>query len=389
MSKVFQEYRTKMSRPRLVTTVIGFVVAVVLVLTVINFGSVQANFKRVTYRPQTRTYYIAAEKVQWDYAPGGVDQMTGKPVPLPWGAQTKYDKVRYIEYTDATFRTKKPQASWLGILGPVIRGVPGDTIKVVFKNRADKPYSVHPHGVQYTKDNEGSTTEMTADGEASESKPAAMAGMEMPDSDSSKSPMSNMDGEGAEIMPGHQYTYTWHVREDAGPSAGQGSSRVWLYHSHVAAHDIYDGLIGPIVITSAAHARSDGSPDDVDHEFVSLFMIFDESTPQMSDDQHEASLKHTINGRFFDNLPGYVMKQDDRVRWYEMALGNEVDLHTPHWHGNLVSENGQTTDVIELLPASMKTVDMVPDSPGTWAYHCHVVDHMEAGMMAKYTVKPK
>ena len=120
-----------------------------------------------SYQPQTRTYYIAAEDVEWDYAPGGKDPYTGIDIPKKWGDQTKYQKVRYIEYTDDTFTTKKPQPAWLGILGPIIRGVEGDTIKVVFYNKTGpmpgpmnissppKPYSMHPHGLFYDRDNEG------------------------------------------------------------------------------------------------------------------------------------------------------------------------------------------------------------------------------------------
>ena len=29
-----------------------------------------------------------------------------------------------------------------------------------------------------------------------------------------------------------------------------------------------------------------------------------------------------------------TMRQGERVRWYVMGMGTEVDLHTPHWHGN-------------------------------------------------------
>ena len=43
----------------------------------------------------------------------------------------------------------------LGILGPVLPAEVGDTIKVVFKNNASRPYSIHPHGVFYAKDSEG------------------------------------------------------------------------------------------------------------------------------------------------------------------------------------------------------------------------------------------
>jgi len=45
------------------------------------------------------------------------------------------------------------------VLGPVIRGAVGDTIKVTFKNMLKDPehrVSMHPHGVFYDKQSEGS-----------------------------------------------------------------------------------------------------------------------------------------------------------------------------------------------------------------------------------------
>ena len=97
---------------------------------------------------------------------------------------------------------------------------------------------------------------------------------------------------------------------------------------------------------------------------------------------------HSINGYSYGNLPGLTMKAGQRVRWYLIGMGTEVDLHTPHWHGNTVTINGMRTDVAELLPMSMKVADMVPDNVGTWLFHCHVNDHISAGMQAKYTVTP-
>jgi len=44
------------------------------------------------------------------------------------------------------------------------------------------------------------------------------------------------------------------------------------------------------------------------------------------------------------------------------------------------------TDMVDLLPMSMKVLDMYPDNTGTWLYHCHVNDHLQAGMIALYTV---
>jgi FtsP/CotA-like multicopper oxidase with cupredoxin domain len=31
---------------------------------------------------------------------------------------------------------------------------------------------------------------------------------------------------------------------------------------------------------------------------------------------------------------------------------------------------------------------MVADNPGTWLMHCHVADHLNAGMFATYTINP-
>ena len=93
------------------------------------------------------------------------------------------------------------------------------------------------------------------------------------------------------------------------------------------------GLIGTIVITRKGMARSasDPAPRDVDQEFTSLFMIFNE------EDGKESGMKHTVNGRIFGNLEGYETRLGKRVRWHVAALGNETDNHTVHWHGRLRS----------------------------------------------------
>jgi hephaestin len=92
----------------------------------------------------------------------------------------------------------------------------------------------------------------------------------------------------------------------------------------------------------------------------------------------------------FGNLPGLEMNEGERVRWYLFALGSEADFHTAHWHGLRVIEEGRRrTDVVELLPASMKVADMVADNPGSWLMHCHVSEHMQEGMFARVVVHPK
>jgi manganese oxidase len=296
----------------------------------------------------TRHYYIAAEDVTWNYAPSGHDLLTATPIRQPW-LKLEWPKTRFVEYTDGTFSTPKPQPVWLGILGPVIRAEVGDEVVVDFLNRSHRGHDMHPHGLRYDKINEGSLY-----------LPVAKGGF---------------------VAPGARYTYHWFANETSGPGPGQPSSIVWWYHAHVdAGVEINAGLLGPIIVTAKGKANPDGSPKDVDREFVASFMIFNEMGGKPE------GLFYAINGFIFGNLPGLTMKQGEKVRWYLLGMGNEIDLHTPHWHGETVTEGGRNTDVIELLPGSMKTVDMIADNPGTWMFHCHVEDHMEGGMMAVYTI---
>jgi FtsP/CotA-like multicopper oxidase with cupredoxin domain len=353
-----------------------------------------------------RTYYIAADELDWDYVPSGLDMMMGMPPTGFAKAYTTrgphligkvYRKAIYREYTDATFKHLKPRPpgdAYLGIVGPIVRAEVGDTIRIVFKNNGTHPYSVHPHGVLYKKDSEGSSY---SDGVAASAKG------------------------GDSVAPGKTFTYTWEVPERAGPGPADPSSIVWLYHSHVdERRDVNAGLIGAIVITRRGMARPDATPKDVDREIVGLFMEYDENQSWFIDDNIRrftknpkklkfenvpvdakgnfdpllgvgfgpANFRWTINGYQFANMPVPRMKVGDRVRWYVATLGEGFNFHTPHWHGNTVLVGGQRTDVVAISPAQMITADMVADNPGTWLFHCHVSDHMEGGMVARYEVVP-
>jgi FtsP/CotA-like multicopper oxidase with cupredoxin domain len=339
-----------------------------------------------------RTFYIAADEVEWDYAPSGINQVTGEAFDEaanvfvengPDRIGRVYRKALYREYRDASFTALKAVPErWehLGALGPVIHAEVGDTIRITFKNNTSFPVSMHPHGVFYEKDSEGAPySDGTAD--------AAKADDAVP--------------------PGGTHVYTWLVPDRAGPGPMDSSSIIWAYHSHTdEVGDTNAGLVGPIIVTARGKARADGSPRDVDREFVTLFTVFDEnSSPylQSNIDQFagdpgsvdpedegfiESNLMHSVNGYVYGNLPGLTMKRGERVRWYAVGMGTEVDLHTPHWHGQTLLWNGMRSDMVELLPMSMKTLDMMTDNPGTWLYHCHVNDHLTAGMIALFRVRP-
>ncbi|MFI5311297.1 MAG: multicopper oxidase domain-containing protein [Gemmatimonadales bacterium] len=347
--------------------------------------------------PTTRTYFVAADPVEWDYVRGGRDEITGepfadsafyKPPGKPRPVSMKYAKTLYREYTDSTFKTLKPRApEWehLGFLGPLIRGAVGDTLRVVFRNHAKHPHSMHPHGVFYNKDSEGAPYQDGTNG---------------------------ADKADDAVPPGATHMYTWLVPERAGPGPMDPSSVIWMYHSHSdEIKDVNSGLIGPMLITARGKARADGSPVDVDRELVTAFMqVHEENSwdadknipippaqipnlipnPKQPQQIYPYFVTFSINGFLYGTLPlrALTVKKGQHVRWYLFASTNDFDAHSPHWHGNTVLVNQMRTDVAILNPMQMLSADMVPDDIGTWLFHCHISFHLASGMQARYAVVP-
>eukprot|EP01112_Ceratiomyxa_fruticulosa_P005452 TRINITY_DN1607_c0_g4_i6.p1 TRINITY_DN1607_c0_g4~~TRINITY_DN1607_c0_g4_i6.p1 ORF type:complete len:258 (+),score=31.44 TRINITY_DN1607_c0_g4_i6:204-977(+) len=224
-------------------------------------------------------YYISADEVEWDFAPSGYDLLTHKRLndtnamsmlmgevemsPLLFSVNgverigRKNKKALYIEYTDETFtkvKERPPEWEHLGYLGPVIRAEVGDTIEVHFFNNVTFPCSIHPHGVQYTKEHEGINP----------------------------------------VMPGKSFTYKWTVPNRAGPQPGDLSSRVWIYHSHGNPFmDVNTGLVGCIIITAKGFSTPTGRPVGVTREVVTLFTIVDEN------------MSWYLNQNIKNYIPGY------------------------------------------------------------------------------------
>ena len=368
-----------------------------LIVGVICVGAVSGRAQaRAPQTGRTRVYYIAADPVSWDYIPGGRDEIAGRAygdssfwrVGPPQPVSTVYHKVLYREYTDSSFSTLKPRtADWahLGFLGPVIHGVVGDTLRIVFRNNGGRPFSMHPHGVIYDKDSEGA---LYSDG---------TSGADKAD-----------DG----VPPGGTHVYVWRVPERAGPGPHDGSSVMWMYHSHVdETRDVNTGLLGVMIITARGMARADGSPQDVDREIITSFTQVHEEDSWLNDENklppgvgpaapvpnlaerqnfYPYFVKFSINGFVHGSLPvaALTLRKGERVRWYVMSSTNDFDFHSPHWHGNVVIINGMRTDVTTMGAMGMVVADMVPDNPGTWLFHCHITFHNAAGMAVRYAVAP-
>jgi len=314
-----------------------------------------------------RTYYIAADEVVWNYAPGGQDEIAGGPVPsLPPGALGwRFRKVLYRAYTDASFAKRVPvpaSEAYQGLLGPTMHAVVGDTLVVHFKN--DSPL---PAGI-------------------------AVAGMA---------------GSFTAVAPGERRTYIWHVPASSGPGVNDGSSIAWRYYSPVAENkDENTGMIGALIVTRRGSARPDGTPSDVDREVPILFAMMDEGQSRLIganiadpllNPKHVgsqaanfqlANIFFTIDGYSYGTMPMVTVREGERTRWYVIVTRSGFDAHAPHWHGQTLLENGMRTDAFQVEVDEIAVADMIPDNPGVWLLHCHVQSHLMAGMEARYRVVP-
>ncbi|KAM7380225.1 hypothetical protein PAMP_003537 [Pampus punctatissimus] len=321
-----------------------------------------------------KTYFISAEEVEWDYAGYGQrrENKFGKN-----SRETKFIKVVFRSYIDGHFRTPDIRGEMdehLGILGPVIKAEVGQTIMVVFRNNANRPYSLHPNGVSYTKYTEGLSYE-----------------------DGSKY-WHKYDNE---VQPNTTFTYIWKVNPTVGPMTDESQCRTWAYYSGVnPERDIHSGLIGPLLV--CRKGTLDNKVTNT-REFTLLFMTFDESQSWYYEMNHKMmqrknrrrildlkeNLKfHSINGIIY-NLKGLRMYTNQLVRWHLINMGSPRDFQSVHFHGQTFLHkkiSNYRHAIYPLLPGSFATLEMYPSKPGLWQLETEVGFNQQQGMQTLFLV---
>ncbi|GAB1293882.1 Ferroxidase HEPHL1 [Apodemus speciosus] len=317
-----------------------------------NVGSCRGNAPHPKVRGQQRHYFIAAEKVLWDYGPQG-----------------------YNKFTGFSLNTSGRFPPHLGILGPVIKAEVGDTLLVTFANKADKVYSILPHGVFYDK--------------ASDAGP-------------------NVDGflkPGAHVKPGETFTYRWTVPESVSPTDEDPPCLTYLYFSAVQPiKDTSAGLVGPLLVCKKGTLNADGTQKGIDKEFYLLFTVFDENFSSYLDENiqkftwHPFSVDkedkefvksnrmHAINGYMYGGQPGLSMCKKDRVSWHLIGMGTDTDMHGVYFQGNTIHLRGTHRDSLALFPHMATTAYMQPDHSGIFKVFCSTLHHFTRGMGQIYEV---
>jgi CopA family copper-resistance protein len=96
--------------------------------------------------------------------------------------------------------------------------------------------------------------------------------------------------------------------------------------------------------------------------------------------------------RFSENPDPIRFERDERVR--VRLVNDSMMAHPIHIHGHffeLVNGHGgrhPLKHTVNVLPGGTVDLDLTADAPGDWAFHCHLLFHMHAGMMRVVKVRP-
>ena len=223
--------------------------------------------------------------------------------------------------------------------GPLITVNPGDRVRFFVQNQMDQPFVLHFHGLTVPNDMDGV-------------------------------PFVTQDP----IMPGKSWTYEFTIKDPPG---------IYVYHSHFnSAEQVGAGLYGAIIVAPKTGWSSVyGVNPDV------------ESTLFLGDGQ----LGYNINGKGFPSTLPIVANDGD---WVLVHMVNEGELlHPMHLHGfhfQVVGQDGfplspgnrYMADTLVIAPGQRFDLLVHADNPGLWAFHCHILNHVEGpeGMFGMVTV---
>jgi FtsP/CotA-like multicopper oxidase with cupredoxin domain len=228
--------------------------------------------------------------------------------------------------------------------GPILRVTENDKVRITFTNNLTEPTGVHFHGIEFD--------DFTMDG--------VPFVTQLP------------------FASGESFTYEFTAR----PAGSH------MYHSHHNATDqVGRGLLGAFIVEPRRPADSYARRYGVTQEVVFI--------------HNDALGGFTINGHGFPATTPIVAKQGDKVLIRFMNEGTM--MHPWHTHGfrmDVVARDGAPlgsaafkADTLGVNPGERWDAIIDCDRTGVWAFHCHILPHVEGpdgmfGMVTALVVLP-
>ncbi len=252
--------------------------------------------------------------------------------------------------------------------GPTLVVNAGEKLIVHVKNNLSLVHSFHTHLSGYDQEDDGAQTNI-------------ISGV----------------GSGAMIPPGGEWTYTFDPKHPG----------VYFYHCHSAdgglmiSQHIHQGLYGAIIVKDP-HEKP--VRDEVLFMGETGHLTQGDNVPQyIMNGLGLPGGEHTLEEAFlqggFDavaanlgkTVPTFHASAGEKLRLNIVNIGDQV--HTFHAHNvDIYSEEALggrqwPANVVPLLPGTADVVTMTFDKPGLWLFHCHVVNHADAGMIGLFVIE--
>jgi FtsP/CotA-like multicopper oxidase with cupredoxin domain/plastocyanin len=237
------------------------------------------------------------------------------------------------------------------IPGPQLLVERGDRVRIILQNQMDQPTVLHLHGMTLPNEVDG-VPYLTQD----------------------------------PVMPGGSWPYEFRVQDPPG---------MYVYHSHFnSTEQVESGLYGAIMVQPEAGrwpypgVRVDASDGSLTYTAAPRIDV--ESTLFLGDGQ----LGFVLNGKSFPATQPIVA---DRGDWVLIHMANDGSmLHPMHLHGyhfEVVAQDGfplrepYMADTLVVAPGQRFDVLVHAVEPGAWAFHCHILPHVEGpqGMFGMVT----
>ncbi|MFF2622652.1 multicopper oxidase domain-containing protein [Oerskovia jenensis] len=228
--------------------------------------------------------------------------------------------------------------------GPVLEMWEGETLEITLVNTTDQRLSIHPHGVNYDVNSDGS-------------------------------PFNDSFNE-----PGETRTYVWStvpMARDRGIWM-PGSAGYWHYHDHAwgehGTAGVAAGLYGALVVRRVGDVLPQKQYTVVFNDML-------------------------INNLAAPDTPMFEAKHGERVEF--VCIGHGNTFHTFHLHAHRWANSrtgllqgrddpSQVVDNRDLNPGDSFGFQVVAGlgvGPGAWMYHCHVQFHADGGMAGIFLVR--
>ncbi|MGR8980566.1 MAG: multicopper oxidase domain-containing protein [Gammaproteobacteria bacterium] len=243
------------------------------------------------------------------------------------------------------------------IPGPAIVITEGDRVEVTLEHGiegSNEPVSIHVHGVHFDIESDGT--------------------MKM---------LNHVSDQAA--FPGKPYTYKW--------TAAEGTAGTWPYHDHTFGNPMLGaedkGLYGTLIInpkSGKVPALVDGKVKEVDLKNVKReYILWMHETTYWG-----MEVNNIVNRQIpLWTNPTLGAREGELVRFHVVGIGTA--FHTFHLHAHRWIQPGTThiVDTVNVGPIQRESFVIRAGEgvgPGDWHYHCHVLQHMQSGMMGTFRV---